>query len=225
MLEKAAETFISDDKRPLKVFFEDEGRFGRMSNPVRCWSPPGVRPLIPQQRVREYICAYTAVSPDDGENFSLILPRSNTEMMNIFLNEFSEQYHEYRIIIATDGAPRHPSESSDKYDNIRVIRQPPYSPEVSPVGHIWEYIRENDFHNRQFKTSDILEDKLVNVLSKLGENKDIVKSVTGFHRATVNILIANFYHANPLSNVVFPYFVIQEYRKRYTLFENKLVSD
>ena len=30
---------------------------------------------------------------------------------------------------------------------------------------------------------------------------------------------------NPLSNVVFPYFVIQEYRKRYTLFENKLVSD
>ena len=139
-------------------------------------------------------------------------------MMNIFLNEFYEQCQEYEIIIATDGAPRHPSGSRDKYDNIRVIRQPPYSPEVSSVGHIWEYIRENDFHNCQFETSDISEDESE-------ENKDIVKSVTGFHRATVNILIANLYHANPLSNVVFPYFVIQEYRKRYTLFENKLVSD
>ena len=187
MVEKTAETFRSDDKRPLKIFFEDEGRSGRMSNPVRCRTPPGVRPLIPQQRVREYIYAYTAVSPDDGENFSLILPRSDTEMMNIFPDEFSEQYKEYRVIIAMDGAPWHPSESSDKYDNIRVIRQPPYSPEVNPVGHIWEYIRENDFHNRQFKTSDILEDESVNVLSKLGQNKDIVKSVTGFHRTIINV--------------------------------------
>ena len=146
-----------------------------------------MRLLIPQQRVREYICAYTAVSPDDGENFSLISPSSDTEMMNIFLNELSEQYKEYEIIIATDGAPWHPSGSSDKYDNIRVIRQPPYSPEVNPVGHIWEYIRENHFHNRQFETSDISEDESVNVLSKSGENKDIVKSVTGFHRATINV--------------------------------------
>jgi hypothetical protein len=77
MLEKSSETFCPDDKRPLKVFFGDEGISGRMSNPVRCRVPPGVRPLIPQQRVGKYICAYTAVSPDDGENFSLILPRSN----------------------------------------------------------------------------------------------------------------------------------------------------
>ena len=69
MVEKAAETFDPDDKRPLKVFFEDEGRFGRMSNPVKCWLPPGVRPLIPQQRVREYICAYTAPCQNSGKKF------------------------------------------------------------------------------------------------------------------------------------------------------------
>ena len=87
--------------------------------------------------------------------------------MNIFLNEFYEQCQEYEIIIAADGAPRHPSGSRDKYDNIRVIRQPPYSPELNPVEHIWEYIRENNFHNRQFKTLDILEDESVNVLNRI----------------------------------------------------------
>ena len=151
-----------------------------MSNPVRCWLPPGVRPLIPQQRVREYLYVYTAVSPGDGENFSLILPRSNTEMMNMFPEDFSKQYQGYRIIAVMDRAPWHPSESSDKFDNIRVIRQPPYSPELNPAEHIWEYIRENHFHNRQFKTLDILEEELVNVLYELGQNKNIVKSVTGF---------------------------------------------
>jgi hypothetical protein len=34
---------------------------------------------------------------------------------------------------------------------------------------------------------DILEDELVNVLNKLGHNKDIVKSVTGFHWAIINV--------------------------------------
>ncbi len=187
MAEKTAETSDQNDKRPLKVFFEDGGRFGHKSNPVRCRAPPGVRPLIPQQRVREYICVYTAVSPDDGGNFSLILPRSNTEMMNIFPEEFPEQYKEYRVIIATDGAPWHPSENSDKSDNIRVILRPPYSPEVNPAEHIWEYIRENDFHNRLFKTSDISEDSLANVLCESGQNKNIVKSVAGFYWDNINL--------------------------------------
>jgi transposase len=107
-------------------------------------------------------------------------------MTDIFPEEFSEQYKEYRVIIATDGAPWHPSETDSKSDNIRVILRPPYSPEVNPVGHIWEYIRENDFHNRQFRTSDNPENRLVSVLYESGQNKNIVKSVAGFHRAIIN---------------------------------------
>jgi len=152
-----------------------------MSNPVKCRLPPGMRPLIPQQRVREYIYVYTAVCPDDGENFSLILPRSNTEMMNMFLDEFSKQYQDHRIITVMDRAPWHPSENSNKFDNIRVIRQPQYSPEVNPAEHVWEHIRENYFHNRQFKTLDILEEESVNALYELGQNKNTVKSLTAFH--------------------------------------------
>jgi transposase len=94
---------------------------------------------------------------------------------------------DYRVITATDGAQRHTSESSAESDNIRVIRQPPYSPEVNPVGHIWEYIRENDFHNRQFKMLTISEDRSVDSLYGLEKNKNIVKSVAGFHWAITNI--------------------------------------
>ena len=59
----------------MKVFFQDEGIFGRMSNPVRCWAPPGMRPRVAAQRIREYLYAYSAVCPQDGALFSLILPQ------------------------------------------------------------------------------------------------------------------------------------------------------
>jgi len=38
--------------------FQDEGRFGRISSPRRCWAPRGMRPNVPCQIVREYIYAY-----------------------------------------------------------------------------------------------------------------------------------------------------------------------
>jgi ssRNA-specific RNase YbeY (16S rRNA maturation enzyme) len=44
----------SAESRPVRVMFEDEARFGRSSEPRRCWAPKGVRPAVPTQIVREY---------------------------------------------------------------------------------------------------------------------------------------------------------------------------
>jgi hypothetical protein len=62
---------------------EDEGRFGRVSIPRRAWAPPGVRPQAPRQVIREYTHVYAAVAPAEGKMTSLILPSSDTEMMNV----------------------------------------------------------------------------------------------------------------------------------------------
>ena len=44
LVEAAARVFRPDDTRPLKVFFQDEARFGRMYDPVYCWAPKGSVP-------------------------------------------------------------------------------------------------------------------------------------------------------------------------------------
>jgi len=67
------------------LFFQDEGRFGRINNLSKCWVPQNTRAIIDQQMIREYIYTYTAVCPQTGENFSLILPYSDTICMNTFL--------------------------------------------------------------------------------------------------------------------------------------------
>jgi transposase len=38
----------------LRSWFEEEARFGRMTDPRRAGAPPGVRPLVPRRIEREY---------------------------------------------------------------------------------------------------------------------------------------------------------------------------
>ncbi len=62
-----------EDERPLLIMAQDEGCFGRISRPTRCWAPPGIRPHAPCQVVREYMYVYAAVAPAQAEMISLIL--------------------------------------------------------------------------------------------------------------------------------------------------------
>ncbi len=64
--------------RPLRLMFQDEARFGRISDSRRCWTPYPIRPMVEAAVVREFIYAYAAVSPRDGEMDSLILPEAST---------------------------------------------------------------------------------------------------------------------------------------------------
>lgn len=74
------------------LFFQDEGRFGRISNVQTCWVSSKDKPVIQRQFVREFIYAYCSVCPQTGESFSLILPSSNTELMSLYLHELSLHY-------------------------------------------------------------------------------------------------------------------------------------
>jgi hypothetical protein len=53
--------------RSLRLMFEDEARFGQISDPRRAGAPPGVRPRVVARIVREYGYAYAAVRRVAGE--------------------------------------------------------------------------------------------------------------------------------------------------------------
>jgi len=53
-------------------------------------------PSVAKQMIREYIYAYSALSPQTGDCFSMISPLCNTEAMNEFLRQLSDQYPGYR---------------------------------------------------------------------------------------------------------------------------------
>ena len=158
----------------------DEGRFGRLGEVRSCWCPFGIRPTVPKQQVRQYVYAYAAVAPSLGKMTCLILPYANTKMMNLFLQQVAVEFSEYFIVIQVDKASWHRSNCLVIPENIRLIFQPAYSPQLMPVEHIWEDIRENHFYNHAFKSIDKVEEKLSEGLLELCADPERLRSLTFF---------------------------------------------
>ena len=159
---------------------QDEGRFGRISTPRRCWAPRGMRPDVPSQIVREYTYAYVAVSPHDGVMDSLILPKVSEQAMSLFLQEVSGRHPNEFILMAMDGAGWHKAKALKVPENMALIFLPPYSPQLNPVEHIWESIRENGFRNIAFNSIEGVESQLMLALAALEKDPALVASMTGF---------------------------------------------
>jgi len=140
--------------------FQDEARFGRISDPRRCWCPKPVRPLCNAMVTQEYTYAYAAVSVADGALDTLILPRMDSDCMQIFLDEVASRHPDDRILMVLDGAGCHVAQSLAVPKNMRLLRLPPYAPELNPVEHLWDELREKSFGNLVFESLDALEDHL-----------------------------------------------------------------
>lgn len=164
----------------MKVFFQDESRFGRINDPRRCWAPKGVRPIVPRQIIREYTYAYGAVGPFKGDACFLILPAMNTQCMNVFLRELSKRYPKSFLLVIHDRAPCHSNKALSIPENMMVEPLPPYSPELNPTENIWKDLKEKFFHNLVFDSLDALEGQLTLACNFYEQHSKIVKSITGW---------------------------------------------
>lgn len=118
---------------------------------------------------------------------SLVLPSANTAMMNLFLKHVSQSFEDYFIVMQVDQAGWHHSKELLVPANIRLIEQPAYSPEVNPVEHLWEELREKYLHNRLFSSLDSLVEVLCQGLNELTEDKERLRSMMSFPHLNVTI--------------------------------------
>lgn len=139
-----------------------------------------MRPTVPAQIVREYEYAFAAVSPHDGVLDSLVLPEVNTEAMGLFLAEVSQRHADELILMVLDGAGWHRAKHLPVPANMRLIPLPPWSPQLNPVEHLWDEVREKVFANRWFETMDQLEEQLVAGLAALEAKAQSLISLTSF---------------------------------------------
>lgn len=164
----------------LKVLFQDESCFGRISDLRRCWAPMHERPIVGQQVIREFVYAIAAVCPHSGRLTSLVMPWVDTEVMSIFLAHVSIEFKDDHCLMFLDGAGWHIAKELRVPKNITLLFLPPYSPELNPVEHIWEHLRENYFGNQSFDSLDEVEDTLCSALRTIGQDYHLVSSLTYF---------------------------------------------
>lgn len=177
--------------RPLRLMFQDEARFGRISDTRYCWARRPMRPMVKAMLTHQYTYAYGAVSPRDGRFDSLILPHVNTECMQLFIDEIAKRYPNENIIMVMDGAGWHRSKALSLPENLKLHLLPPYSPELNPQEHVWDELREKHFHNEAFDSLDALENQLVRGLQYLELHPSIIKSITAWDWILTSVSNAN----------------------------------
>ena len=171
------EEMVNFTNKRIRLMFEDEAGFGRINKPKYCWCNRGVRPTVPCHHIREYRYVYGAVEPLTGESCFLVMPYSNTDCMNVFLNELAKTYPDDHIISVCDGATWHKSKSLEIPNNIRLLFLPPATPEMNPIEQIWKEIRKRGFKNEIFHTLDKVVERLCDTICSL--TKETIQSITG----------------------------------------------
>ena len=160
--------------------FQDEARFGRMSDPRSCWAPAPHRPVVNLALVREFRYEYATVSPWDGCLDYMTADKMNTESMTRFLDQVSAAHSEEFIVMVVDGASSHKSKDLKIPDNVSLIPLPPYSPELNPAEQIWNLLRRDYFANRVFDSLDAATKQAERGLAEMAASKTNVRRLTNW---------------------------------------------
>ena len=164
--------------------FQDEGRFGLLGTPRRCWAPLGTRPIVGARLQRKYLYAFSAVSPHDGVMDSLVLPWVSAQTMSMFLQEVGQRHADEFIVMVMDQAGWHIAGNLVLPPNMRVVFLPPYSPELNPAEHLWEALREDCFANHVFNDLNAVERALTAGIVALESDPVRTRSMAGFKWVT-----------------------------------------
>lgn len=162
----------------LRVFYQDEARFGQQGTTTNVWAATGSRPTAIRQTEYQSLWVLGAVCPDTGQAEGLLSPRLNTQVVNLFLEQFSASLApQDQAVMIWDGAGFHRSKQLRVPDNITLLSLPAYSPELNPIENLWHYLKSHYWSNRAYADYDALEQAALDAWQHAVLNPERMKSV------------------------------------------------
>ena len=164
--------------KDIDVWFQDEARFGQQNNTTRLWALKGSRPRAVKQQQFEYAYLFGAVCPSTGQTEALITPWVNKAAMTQHLRQISQATPAGRhAVVIIDGAGWHTLDTAVPFDNVTLLKLPPYSPELNPIEQVWQWMRQRHLSNRVFKGYDDIVNACSNAWNSFRQNTSVVKSI------------------------------------------------
>jgi len=156
---------------------QDESRLGFRTFSGKKITLKGVKPKQLLQWHYNYYYIYGLVEPIGGRSFFYEFSHLNSECFEKYLNEFSKSYPNQLHIIQLDNASFHTTTKIKIPDNIILLFQPAYSPELNPIERVWEYIKYY-LQSKLFTDLEELRNQTANFLNSLS-NK-LIQSLTSY---------------------------------------------
>jgi len=130
---------------------------------------------------------YGAVEPLTGEGFFYEFTHLDTVCFEKFLELFASEYPEDLHLIQVDKVGFHNSLNLSIPENVILLFQPAYSPEVNPIERLWEYVKEQ-LKWLKFERIEEVRAAVQKELKKL--TKEVIASLTGWEFILAALSIA-----------------------------------
>jgi len=152
----------------IEIWFQDEARIGQKNKITRRWAKRGSRPRAPSDQRTASTSIFGAICPKEGKGVGLVLPRCNSEAMNLHLAEIAKDVAPGRhAVLLLDQPGWHTSAKLEVPSNITLVPLPARCPELNPVENVWEFMRDNWLSNRIFKSYDDIVDRCCDAWNRL----------------------------------------------------------
>ena len=164
------------------VFFGDEAGFEGDPRPRQRWVKRGSHPTQGYYggHIRQNVVG--AVCPKDGQLVSLIVPHSDGEVFQAFLDTMAVEVprNGKKLWLVLDNASWHHAKSLN-WHHIHPLFLPPYSPDLNPIERLWQHLKSNYLAGFVTRYSEELANKLEASIRELLKRPETLKSVCKTH--------------------------------------------
>jgi transposase len=101
----------------------------------------------------------------------------DTDCFQRFLDEFSQAHRESINIIQVDNGRFHRGKKLVIPENVVLLFQPPYCPELNPIERLWEHIK-SQLKWSTFQSLEELESRVIELFAQL--TPETIASIVGF---------------------------------------------
>ena len=147
------------------------------------WAPVGERPLAIGHHRFEWLYVTGFVEPATGRTVWNVSNNIGKEFFEHVLADFAKSVgagKKKRIVLQLDNAGWNGPENLKVPDGIRLVFQPPHSPELQPAEHSWPFVDE-PLANTCFETIADLDKAAGERCVALMAQTDMIPNSTLFH--------------------------------------------
>jgi DDE superfamily endonuclease len=167
----------------VEVWASDEHRIGLKPLLRPIWARRGQRPVARVQHRFQWLYLLAFVPPASGRSEWQFASTVNTAVMRVALEAFARAAGagpSKRIVLVLDQAGYHVSPLVQILAGIHLVFLPPYSPELQPAEHLWQFT-DDPLVNAHFPTLAALEDALATRCDALQRQPAVLRRATLFH--------------------------------------------